>query len=249
MAIGTIAPITTRCRRRRRAATDASGPRPARSCAAPSAMPTSAGLQADVIAEVLAGRSAMAVLPTGGGKSLCYQIPSHAAAGPGPGGLAADRADGRPGGGAAAVGRGGGAARFQHRPAETRSEIWRRIEAGDARPALRLARRADAALRCWSGCRASPLALIAIDEAHCVSQWGHDFRPEYRMLGRLAEMFPSVPRLAVTATADARTREDIRAELRLERAPRVRRQLRAARAGAVRRAQARRGPRARAWSW
>ena len=61
-----------------------------------------------------------------------------------------------------------------------------------------------------------PLALVAIDEAHCVSQWGHDFRPEYRMLGRLADIFPNVPRLAVTATADARTREDIRAELRLE---------------------------------
>jgi ATP-dependent DNA helicase RecQ len=60
------------------------------------------------------------------------------------------------------------------------------------------------------------LALIAVDEAHCVSQWGHDFRPEYRMLGRLAELFPDVPRLAVTATADARTRDDIRAELRLQ---------------------------------
>jgi len=59
------------------------------------------------------------------------------------------------------------------------------------------------------------LALIAIDEAHCVSQWGHDFRPDYRSLGRLAEIFPDVPRLAVTATADARTRADIRAELRL----------------------------------
>ena len=61
-----------------------------------------------------------------------------------------------------------------------------------------------------------PLALVAIDEAHCVSQWGHDFRPEYRMLGRLAEIFPRVPRLAVTATADARTRDDIRAELQLQ---------------------------------
>jgi ATP-dependent DNA helicase RecQ len=61
----------------------------------------------------------------------------------------------------------------------------------------------------------TPLSLIAIDEAHCVSQWGHDFRPEYRMLGRLADIFPDVPRLAVTATADARTREDIRTELRL----------------------------------
>jgi len=60
------------------------------------------------------------------------------------------------------------------------------------------------------------LALVAIDEAHCVSQWGHDFRPEYRALGRLADVFDGVPRLAVTATADARTRDDIRKELRLE---------------------------------
>src|SRR6185437_1592340 len=61
-----------------------------------------------------------------------------------------------------------------------------------------------------------PLSLIAIDEAHCVSQWGHDFRPDYRTLGRLADLFPGVPRIAVTATADARTREDIVRSLRLD---------------------------------
>jgi len=61
-----------------------------------------------------------------------------------------------------------------------------------------------------------PLSLIAIDEAHCVSQWGHDFRPDYRNLGLLAERFPDVPRIAVTATADARTRDDILRSLRLD---------------------------------
>jgi len=167
------------------------------------------GLQAGVIGEVLAGRSALAVLPTGGGKSLCYQIPSLVRAGVGlvvsplialmsdqvaalqQSGVAAEKLD-------SSIG------------FDERDFIWRRIGEGTLdllylspeglmQPAMleRLAR--------------VPLALVAIDEAHCVSQWGHDFRPEYRMLGRLAEVFPQAPRLAVTATADARTREDIRA--------------------------------------
>jgi ATP-dependent DNA helicase RecQ len=172
------------------------------------------GLQADVIAEVLAGRSAMAVLPTGGGKSLCYQIPSLIR--PGLGlvvspliALMTDQV-------AALQQSGVAAARLDSNidPAE-KGETWRRIDAGEL-DLLYVS--PEGLMQPWMMDRLSrtPLALIAIDEAHCVSQWGHDFRPDYRMLGRLAELFPNVPRLAVTATADARTREDIRAELRLE---------------------------------
>jgi len=172
------------------------------------------GLQAEVIGEVLAGRSALAVLPTGGGKSVCYQIPAMMR--PGLGlvvspliALMADQVAGLQQSGVAA-------ARLDSNidPAE-KAETWRRIEAGEI--AL-LYVSPEGLMQPWMLERLSrtPLSLIAIDEAHCVSQWGHDFRPEYRMLGRLAELFPNVPRLAVTATADNRTREDIRAELRLE---------------------------------
>ena len=175
------------------------------------------GRQAEVIAEVLAGRSALAVLPTGGGKSVCYQIPAMMRKGLGLVvspliALMADQVAGLQQSGVAA-------ARLDSTgEAWERAQTWERIEAGELdllyispeglmQPAMleRLSR--------------TPLSLIAIDEAHCVSQWGHDFRPEYRMLGRLAEIFPDVPRLAVTATADDRTREDIRAELRLKDAP------------------------------
>ncbi|MGZ6015737.1 MAG: DNA helicase RecQ [Phenylobacterium sp.] len=172
------------------------------------------GLQGDVIAEVLAGRSAMAVLPTGGGKSLCYQIPSLIR--PGLGlvvspliALMTDQV-------AALQQSGVAAARLDSNidPAE-KGDVWRRIETGEL-DVLYVS--PEGLMQPWMLERLSqvPLALIAIDEAHCVSQWGHDFRPDYRMLGRLADLFPKVPRLAVTATADARTREDIRGELRLE---------------------------------
>lgn len=174
------------------------------------------GLQPAVIGEVLAGRSALAVLPTGGGKSLCYQIPSMVR--PGLGlvvspliALMSDQV--------AALQQSGVAAEKldSNTSPDGRNDIWRRI--GEGKLDL-LYMSPEGLMQSWQLERLSrqPLALIAIDEAHCVSQWGHDFRPEYRTLGRLAEVFPNVPRLAVTATADARTREDIRAELRLGRA-------------------------------
>jgi ATP-dependent DNA helicase RecQ len=172
------------------------------------------GLQAGVIEEVLAGRHAMAVLPTGGGKSVCFQIPAMMR--PGVGivvspliALMADQVEGL-------VQSGVAAARLDSDATlDERSAIWRRLEAGE----LDLRYLSPEGLMqptTLDRLTAQKIALIAIDEAHCVSQWGHDFRPEYRMLGRLADLFPGVPRLAVTATADARTREDIRAELRLE---------------------------------
>ena len=172
------------------------------------------GRQAEVIAEVLAGRSAMAVLPTGGGKSACYQIPALIR--PGLGlvvspliALMADQVAGLQQAGVAA-------ARLDSNiEPEEKAQTWARIEAGEL-DLLYVS--PEGLMQPWMLERLSrtPLALVAIDEAHCVSQWGHDFRPEYRMLGRLADLFPGVPRLAVTATADARTRDDIRAELRLE---------------------------------
>jgi ATP-dependent DNA helicase RecQ len=171
------------------------------------------GLQGEVISEILAGRSAMAVLPTGGGKSLCYQIPSLLR--PGVGlvvspliALMTDQV-------AALQQSGVAAARLDSNldPAE-RAETWRRLQAGEL-DLLYLSPEGLMQPATLERLGRLPLALVAIDEAHCVSQWGHDFRPEYRMLGRLAELFPETPRLAVTATADARTREDIRAELRL----------------------------------
>ena len=172
------------------------------------------GLQAGVIGEVLAGRSALAVLPTGGGKSLCYQIPALVR--PGLGlvispliALMADQV--------AALQQSGVAAEKldSNTSPDARGDIWRRIEGG-ALNLLYLSPEGLMQPAMLDRLSRLPLALVAIDEAHCVSQWGHDFRPEYRMLGRIAEVFPQVPRLAVTATADARTREDIRVELRLQ---------------------------------
>src|SRR3546814_9444407 len=99
-------------------------------------------------------------------------------------------------------------------PTAERRQIWSQINGG-ALDLLYLSPEGLMAGGMLDMLRGVKIALIAIDEAHCVSQWGHDFRPEYRSLGRLADAFPGVPRIAVTATADVRTRDDIRGELHL----------------------------------
>ena len=172
------------------------------------------GRQAAVIEELLAGRSAMAVLPTGGGKSVCYQIPSLMREGLGIVvspliALMADQVAGLRLSGVAA-------ARLDSNiDSDEREATWRAIGEGRL-DLLYLSPEGLMQPAMLNRLSELPIALVAVDEAHCVSQWGHDFRPEYRMLGRLAEVFPGAPRLAVTATADARTRADIRSELRLE---------------------------------
>ncbi len=171
------------------------------------------GLQAHVVAEVLAGRDVMAVLPTGGGKSVCYQIPAILR--PGVGlvvspliALMTDQVEALKQQGVAAARLDSGV------PMEERSAIWRAARSGEL-DLLYVSPEGLAAGSMLERLSEIDLSLIAIDEAHCVSQWGHDFRPDYRSLGRLAEIFPGVPRIAVTATADARTRDDILASLRL----------------------------------
>jgi ATP-dependent DNA helicase RecQ len=169
------------------------------------------GLQREVIDEVVAGRDALAVMPTGAGKSLCYQLPALLR--PGVGvvvspliALMQDQV--------AALAENGVAAAFLN----STLEAWeaRAIEQRVREGALDLLYVAPERLltdRCLELLESAPLALFAIDEAHCVSQWGHDFRPEYLQLGVLRERFAAVPRLALTATADPATRREIAARL------------------------------------
>ena len=179
------------------------------------------GFQEQVIAAVLDGHDALVLMPTGGGKSLCYQIPALARGGVGVVvspliALMQDQV--------AALDEVGVRAAFLNSTlsgAEA-AAVERRLRAGDIDLLYVAPERllTDRCLRLLDDLQRSPgLALFAIDEAHCVSQWGHDFRPEYGQLAMLRERFGAVPRIALTATADVPTRQEIAARLLVE--PRI----------------------------
>jgi len=173
-------------------------------------------LQEEIIAALLAGEDVLALMPTGGGKSLCYQLPALVREGVGivvsP--LIALMEDQ-----VLALRELGVRAAFLNSTLEWAQvrEIEQAVRAGEV-DLLYLAPERLLQERTLDLLTQSPLALFAIDEAHCVSQWGHDFRPEYTQLRVLAERFPGVPRMALTATADARTRREILQQLDMLRA-------------------------------
>ncbi len=171
--------------------------------------PAFRGVQADVVERVLAGRHTLAVMPTGAGKSLCYQLPATMLEGTcvvvSP--LIALMHDQLRA--ATAVGiRAGTLTSADQDQAETIA----RFRAG-ALDLLYIAPERASQGHFRELLKAGRLCLFAIDEAHCVSEWGHDFRPDYRLLHPLLDSFGDVPRLALTATADAQTRADIAGQL------------------------------------
>ncbi|MBA4779362.1 MAG: ATP-dependent DNA helicase RecQ [Sphingomonadales bacterium RIFCSPHIGHO2_01_FULL_65_20] len=167
------------------------------------------GVQEQVVTRVLARRNTLAIMPTGAGKSLCYQLPAVALDGccvvisP----LIALMHDQL----RAAQALGIRAASLTSVDADWQ-ETQDRFRAGELDLLYVAPERASSeGFRSLLG--RAPIALFAIDEAHCVSEWGHDFRPDYRLLRPLLDSFPDCPRLALTATADAHTREDILKQL------------------------------------
>jgi ATP-dependent DNA helicase RecQ len=175
--------------------------------------PAFRGDQQAIIEHVAAGGDALVLMPTGGGKSLCYQIPALLREGTAVVvspliALMQDQVQ--------ALLQLGVEAAFLNSSLDAQAQ--REVEQRYARGELKLLYVAPERLlteRCLDLIGARTPALFAIDEAHCVSQWGHDFRPEYRQLTILHERFPAVPRIALTATADAPTRNEIVERLNL----------------------------------
>ena len=171
--------------------------------------------QEEIVDHLVAGGDTFVLMPTGGGKSLCYQLPAMVRAGTGIVvspliSLMKDQVDAL-----RAAGVGAAAYNSSLEPDEARS-VLRALHAGDldllyVAPETLMT---EGFLERVRGLEPG-VALFAIDEAHCVSQWGHDFRPEYVQLGQLRGLFPGVPIMACTATADPETRDDVRARLGL----------------------------------
>ncbi len=174
------------------------------------------GPQQDIIEHLVAGGDALVLMPTGGGKSLCYQIPALVRRGTGivvsP--LIALMQDQ-----VSALTQAGVRAAFLNSAQDFAASraTERALLAGEL-DLLYVAPERLTTPGCLDLLARSRLALFAVDEAHCVSQWGHDFRPEYLQLGLLPQRFPDVPRIALTATADPLTRSEIVRQLGLDHA-------------------------------
>jgi ATP-dependent DNA helicase RecQ len=176
--------------------------------------PAFRGEQEAVIDHVIGGGDALVLMPTGGGKSLCYQIPALLREGTAIVvspliALMQDQVD--------ALRQFGVEAAFLNSSLDAlaQRDVERRLLEGKLK-LLYVAPERLLTERCLDLLARIPVALFAIDEAHCVSQWGHDFRPEYRQLTMLHERFANIPRIALTATADAPTRREIVERLALE---------------------------------
>ena len=174
------------------------------------------GEQADIVQHVIAGGDAVVLMPTGGGKSVCYQLPALVR--PGTGlvvspliALMHDQVD-------ALVANGVAAAYLNSTQSPTERAAVEQAYLHGELDLLYIAPERLSMAQTTTFLQRGRLSVIAVDEAHCVSQWGHDFRPDYLALGDLDERFPGVPRIALTATATPATHRELTERLRLPQA-------------------------------